>query len=102
MLTCAAWSQPHAWASRRCCGAPRGPGRRRRARGVIEMPAGLRVVLDGRVRRAPDGVLTGGSPRRAMRLSAAGRRALHDLERGEQTDAAVLRLARRLVDDGLA
>ncbi|WP_116949561.1 mycofactocin biosynthesis glycosyltransferase MftF [Jiangella endophytica] len=68
------------------------------------LPAGFGVVLD-RDARVLDGgrVLLGGSPRRALRLSPAGVAAFARLRAdGSVTDERTGRLARRLVDAGVA
>ena len=50
----------------------------------------------------PRGTLTGGTPRRTMRLSEAGWRALEALENGNGASTAARRLGRRLIETGLA
>ncbi len=66
------------------------------------LPAGFGVELDPRTRQLTESILFGGSPARAMRLSAAGRGALAELRAGPVTSAAAGLLARRLTDAGLA
>ncbi len=66
------------------------------------LPAGLKVTLDGRLRHETDGVLIGGSPRRLLRLSTAGRQALQELAQGRAESPAARLLARRLLDAGVA
>jgi mycofactocin glycosyltransferase len=61
----------------------------------------MRLTLDRSVRQRA-GTLTGGSPKRVMRLTAAGWQALRALERGDGTSAATRALGRRLLDAGLA
>ena len=60
-------------------------------------------MLDAEVRRLDGGqVLLGGDPGRLVRLRPDGRRALARLAAGEPVEDPVRRLARRLVDGGLA
>jgi mycofactocin glycosyltransferase len=66
------------------------------------LPAGFRIELDPATRRLAGDVLFGGSPARALRLSAAGRTALAELHDQPVTSAAAGLLARRLTDTGLA
>ncbi len=68
------------------------------------LPAGFGVVLDRHTRVLDGGrVLLGGSPRRALRLSPGGAAAFARLRRdGYVTDQRTARLARRLVDAGVA
>jgi mycofactocin glycosyltransferase len=66
------------------------------------LPAGFRIDLDPGTRRLSGSILFGGSPARAMRLSAAGRAALAELADGEVRSPAARVLARRLTDAGLA
>jgi mycofactocin glycosyltransferase len=66
------------------------------------LPAELQVTLDGRLRHGADGVLIGGSPRRLLRLSTAGRQALRELAQGRAESPSARLLARRLVDAGIA
>lgn len=66
------------------------------------LPAGFSVVMDADTKQLGDGTLFGGSPARAMRLTAAGHRALAELRDGEVRSAAAGVLARRLTDAGLA
>ena len=74
-------------------------------RGVSELPAATRLVLDGSVRRIDGGrVLIGGSPLRLVRLTPAGAAVVDALVRGEAVGSATAarQLARRLLDGGLA
>jgi mycofactocin system glycosyltransferase len=66
------------------------------------MPAGLRVVPDIDTIAVDVESLIGGTPRRVVRLSAAGLGAWTELCRGPVTSAAAGVLARRLTDAGLA
>src|SRR5262249_30696026 len=69
------------------------------------LPAGCRLILDSTLRRFDGGrALVGGSPLRGLRLTAAGAREVDGWAAGHQvgTSGAVQRLARRLVDAGLA
>jgi GT2 family glycosyltransferase len=66
------------------------------------LPPGFRIELDPGTRQLTESVLFGGSPARAMRLSAAGRAALAELRAGPVGSAAAGLLARRLTDAGLA
>jgi mycofactocin system glycosyltransferase len=66
------------------------------------LPAGFRIELDPATRQLDGDVLFGGSPARALRLSAAGRTALAELRDQPVTSAAAGLLARRLTDAGLA
>lgn len=68
------------------------------------LPAGFGLVLDRRTRVLDGGrVLLGGSPRRALRLSPAGVAAFARLRAdGHVSDERTGRLARRLVDAGVA
>ena len=66
------------------------------------LPAGFRIELDAATRQLSDGSLFGGSPARAMRLTAAGHTALQELRDGPVGSAAAGVLARRLTDAGLA
>lgn len=61
----------------------------------------MRLTLDRSVRQRA-GTLTGGSPKRVMRLTAAGLEALRALERGDTKSATARALGRRLLDAGLA
>ncbi|UGS35336.1 mycofactocin biosynthesis glycosyltransferase MftF [Capillimicrobium parvum] len=70
---------------------------------MTPLPSGFGLVLDRSVRRYRDGrVLVGGQPPRRIRLSDAGRAALADLLAGRAGSPPAMRLARRLVDAGLA
>jgi GT2 family glycosyltransferase len=66
------------------------------------LPSGFAIELDPATRQLTESVLFGGSPARAMRLSAAGRAALAELRAGPVCSAAAGLLARRLTDAGLA
>jgi mycofactocin glycosyltransferase len=66
------------------------------------LPRGFAVRLDADTKRLSDGTLFGGSPARALRLTAAGSRALAELLDGPVRSAAAGTLARRLTDAGLA
>jgi mycofactocin system glycosyltransferase len=68
---------------------------------VTALPHGLRVSLDPSLRGGPAGALIGGSPRRLLRLSATGRRALQELHRGRAESPAARVLGRRMMDAGL-
>ena len=59
------------------------------------------IVLDPGTRRHRES-LAGGSPRRVLRLTGAGWRALEQLQRGAGAAGAQTALARRLIDAGLA
>ena len=65
------------------------------------LPEGLPIALDGGANWFGD-VLVGGSPRRAMRLTPDGRRAVEDLCGGRGAGPAARALGRRLVDAGIA
>jgi len=68
-------------------------------------PEAMRLVLDGSVRRVDGGrVLIGGSPMRLLRLTEAGSRLVDRLAVGGEVGAgaAARRLARRLLDRGMA
>jgi mycofactocin glycosyltransferase len=63
----------------------------------------LRVALDSSVRRFGAGrLLVGGTPARVLRLTSQGAATVRALLDGTPVDAAGERLARRLVDGGLA
>jgi mycofactocin system glycosyltransferase len=66
------------------------------------LPAGLRVTLDAGTRRVADGVWSGGSPARIVRLTEAGRAVWRRLLSGPIDSPAAGTLARRLTDAGLA
>jgi mycofactocin glycosyltransferase len=66
------------------------------------LPAGFWVELDPGTRQLTDSVLFGGAPARAIRLSAAGCRALAELRDGPVRSAGAAVLGRRLTDAGLA
>lgn len=85
-----------------------GRGRRANSPGPSRSPAlpplprGFSIELDADTKRLSDGTLFGGSPARAMRLTAAGARALAELQDGPVRSAGAATLARRLTDTGLA
>jgi mycofactocin glycosyltransferase len=66
------------------------------------LPAGFGIVFDPGTRFVGPDVLFGGSPRRLLRLTAAGARALDELRRRPVGSPEEGRLARRLTDTGLA
>ncbi|MCK9247361.1 MAG: mycofactocin biosynthesis glycosyltransferase MftF [Solirubrobacteraceae bacterium] len=67
------------------------------------LPVGFGLRLDGTVRRYRGGaVLAGGRPRRVVRLTPAGARAVDALLAGADVGAAARALGRRLVDAGIA
>ena len=71
----------------------------------VPLPEGLALGLDPGVRRIEGGtVLVGGAPLRLLRLTAAGARIVDRIDAGEPVPpgAAATRLARRLLDGGLA
>jgi mycofactocin system glycosyltransferase len=61
----------------------------------------VRLTLDPGVQRLADGRLIGGTPRRLVRLSPAGERALAALLRGEAPTPASRSLAGRLLEAGM-
>jgi hypothetical protein len=65
------------------------------------LPAGFGIELDAATRQLSDGTLFGGSPARAMRMTAAGQAALTELRAGPVRSAAAGILGRRLTDAGL-
>ena len=67
-------------------------------------PSGFGIALDPATRRPSPRVLVGGSPLRVMRLGGGGSRLLDGWLAGREvgTDAGAQRLARRLVDSGVA
>jgi mycofactocin glycosyltransferase len=72
---------------------------------MAALPEGFHVTLDRGVRRVGDGtVLVGGSPIRLLRLTPAGRDLIDRLAAGAPVPrtGAAQRLARRLLDAGLA
>lgn len=73
-------------------------------RGVSGYPPDFGVTLDHATRRPSPQVLVGGSPLRVMRLGGAGRRLLDAWLAGDEvgTNPGAQRLARRLVDSGVA
>lgn len=66
------------------------------------LPPGMKIELDLATRRTSHGALIGGSPRRMLRLSSAGRKALDELLSGHVESGAARLLGRRLVDAGIA
>jgi mycofactocin system glycosyltransferase len=66
------------------------------------MPVGIHVVPDLDTTRLDAASLVGGTPRRVMRLSAAGQAAWAELRAGSVRSGAAGVLARRLTDAGLA
>jgi mycofactocin glycosyltransferase len=66
------------------------------------VPDGFGIELDPATKQLSGDVLFGGSPARALRLSAAGQGALTELRAGPVSSAAAGALARRLTDAGLA
>jgi mycofactocin glycosyltransferase len=69
---------------------------------IQPLPRGFGIELDSGTRQLSDGTLFGGSPARALRLTAAGQRAMAELRQGPVRSAAAGVLARRLTDAGLA
>ncbi len=70
---------------------------------MTDLPSGLRVVLDRSVRIFAGGtVLVGGQPGRLITLSADGAAALKSLLVDGTASAGTGRLARRLIDAGMA
>jgi len=82
-------------------GVPGGTGPRAGAT-VPPLPAGFGIELDPATKQLGGDVLFGGTPARAMRLSAAGLVALAELRAGPVCSAPAGVLARRLTDAGLA
>jgi mycofactocin system glycosyltransferase len=68
----------------------------------LPLPAGFGIEPDPTMRQLDESTLFGGSPARALRLSAAGQRAWAELRQGPVGSAASGVLARRLTDAGLA
>jgi mycofactocin glycosyltransferase len=68
----------------------------------VPLPVGFRIGLDPGTKELTGSILFGGSPARAMRLSAAGGQAMAELHDGPVRSAAAGVLARRLTDAGLA
>jgi mycofactocin glycosyltransferase len=66
------------------------------------LPCGFGVTLDAATKQLSDGSLFGGSPARVLRLTAAGQRALAELQAGPVRSGAAAVLARRLTDAGIA
>jgi mycofactocin system glycosyltransferase len=66
------------------------------------MPSGVALALDTDTVEIGEGLLVGGRPRRALRLTPAGRAALAEIRRGATTSGAARVLGRRLTDAGLA
>lgn len=69
---------------------------------TVPLPDGFRVALDPGTRRLAHDLWFGGSPARALRLTAKGSAAWQELLRGPVTSRAAGALARRFVDGGLA
>ena len=70
---------------------------------MIALPASIGIALDRSVRRyREDTVLVGGAPPHALRLTTTGRAAVDALLAGRDPGDAGRRLARRLVEAGLA
>ena len=69
---------------------------------MTALPEGLQIALDPRTSWTGRDALVGGSPRQVLRLSAAGRRAVEGLERGDEAPVQMRALGRRLLDLGLA
>ena len=92
----------------KACGRPRGGadggGQAQAAAGgrPLPVPDGFGIELDPATKQLSGDVLFGGSPARALRLSAAGQGALAELRAGPVSSAAGATLARRLTDAGLA
>ena len=70
--------------------------------GVVPLPHGFRITLDPGTRRLAEDLWLGGSPARALRLSAKGRIAWAELSRGPVASFAAGVVARRFTDAGLA
>ncbi len=66
------------------------------------LPVGIRLDLDVTTQRLAPDALFGGAPGRVLRLSSTGLRALGELCGGPVSTPAGGRLARRLIDAGLA
>ena len=66
------------------------------------LPFGTRVDVDPTTQRLGPDALFGGAPGRVLRLSATGLRALRELGEGPVATPAGGKLARRLIDAGLA
>jgi mycofactocin system glycosyltransferase len=91
--------------SRPAQGQAAAPAARRQDRArpdPLPLPAGFAVEPDAGTKQLSDGTLFGGSPARAMRLTAAGQAALAELRDGPVRSAAAGVLARRMTDAGLA
>jgi mycofactocin system glycosyltransferase len=69
---------------------------------AVPLPEGFRITLDPGTRRLTEGLWLGGSPLRALRLTAKGRRAWSELARGPVATTAAGVVARRFIDAGLA
>ncbi len=70
---------------------------------MTPLPPGFRIVFDRSLRLYRDGhLLLGGTPARAIRLTAAGRESFAALRDGRGTTETARLLARRLVDAGMA
>ncbi|HEV7205364.1 MAG TPA: mycofactocin biosynthesis glycosyltransferase MftF [Jatrophihabitans sp.] len=70
--------------------------------GAARLPDGFGIALDDSARELEPGTWFGGVPARITRLSDAGRRALDELRTGPVAGPTAGRLARTLVDSGLA
>jgi mycofactocin system glycosyltransferase len=68
----------------------------------LPVPVGFRLVADPSTVEEAPGLWSGGRPRRVLRLSAAGQRAWAGLRVHGVSDAVEGRVARRLLDAGLA
>jgi mycofactocin system glycosyltransferase len=68
---------------------------------AVPYPRGVTLVLDADTKPLPGGALSGGSPTRVLRLSAAGQIAWIELRAGRVGSAAGASLARRLTDVGM-
>jgi mycofactocin glycosyltransferase len=66
------------------------------------VPRGFGLILDSSAKQLADDLWFGGSPPRVLRLSATGRRAWDELQRGPVVSTAGAELARRLTDCGIA
>ena len=70
--------------------------------GVVPLPDGFRITLDPATRQLAEDLWIGGTPTRALRLTAKGRIAWRELLHGPVTSPAAGVLARRFTDAGLA
>lgn len=66
------------------------------------LPAGFHIVADRDTKRLASQTLFGGSPAKAMRLTASGEAAWAELQKGPVCSSAAAALARRLTDAGIA